>query len=353
MVLRERGLPNIRPSVLLNNDGQLSTGRLQGNFGLDVDNALGVGDFWSAYFTRAIENGQFRGSEGYGGFVSLPYGYWTASANVGRFTYESVLNANGQQFLNDGESSNASFTLDRLLYRDARTKIGVAGSLALIDTENRIQGIRLATSSYRLATGSVDARIQYRTANGLLTGGIGVTTGLDILGAQSADTGPDGPGLAFTVIDANVGYRQPVKVANINTNYSIFIRGQSALGPVFAANRFNLGGSSTVRGFRDDGLSGRSGIALRQQLDFPLLETFPSNPKWRGGLSGFVGYDAGGIFSRGADAFERGFLHSAVLGARYASQWLNLEILAARPLDAPSFVLRRDIEFAFTARIGI
>lgn len=353
VVKRTEQLWPYRPSISVNNDGSLSTGRIQSNLGLDADNIFGVADFWSLYYSRSVEDERFRGSQGLGGFVSIPFGYWTVSASGGYFSYESILEANGQQFSNDGNSWNVSGVVDRVLYRDSKIKISLSGTLALNDIENRIQGIRLSTSSYRLVTTSIDARLQRLVKGGLINATLGLTRGVDILGANAADTGPGGPGLTFWVIDASAGYRKQIKLGEANVGYSALVRGQSALNPVFSGQRFSLGGSSTVRGFRDDGISGRHGLSLRQQIDAPILSLFKKHPYWKNNISGFVGYDAGGIFPRGDDQFERGFLHSATAGLRFSSRLVNLEFSLSRPLSAPDFVTKKDVEFSFSARIGL
>ncbi len=353
VVNRQAQLWPFRPSLSLNNDGSLSTGRIQSNLGLDADNVFGLADFWSLYYSRSVEDESVRGSEGFGGFVSAPYGYWTLSANGGYFSYESVLDANGQQFSNDGKSWNASGIIDRVLFRDSKVKISASGTLAISDIENRIQGIRLSTSSYRLVTVAIDGRLQRLVKRGLINAALGLTRGVDILGANSADTGPGGPGLTFWVVDASVGYRQQVKLSKANLRYSALLRGQSALDPVFSGQRFSLGGSSTVRGFRDDGISGRHGASFRQQVDAPVLSLFKDSRDWKSDVSGFVGYDAGGIFRRGDDRFERGFLQSVTAGLRFSGKFVNLEFSASRPLSAPEFVTKKDFEFSFSARIGM
>lgn len=344
--------PRFRPNLTFSNDGSLSTGRIQANIGEDFDNILGLADYWSLYTTRALENAKFKGSRGFGGFVSVPYGFWTVSASGGRFEYESVLQGNEQSFLNTGRSWNGSAILDRMLYRDAKTKISVSATLAASDSENRIQGIRLSTSSYRLITGAIDWRIQRRVSKGLLSGGLGFTRGLNALGANSADTGPGGPRLQFRIVDANIGYQQQIDMLGIPTNYSGTVRGQTALDPVFPGSRFSLGGSSTVRGFRDDGISGRHGAFMRQQVEFPLLALFGQKEKLQM-VTTFVGYDAGGIIRRDNDRFERGLLQSSTLGIRLRCKNIQAELSASTPLSAPSFVDRKIIELAASLRLSL
>ncbi len=343
--------PSIRTNLSLNNDGSSSTGRFQSNIGVDIDNLFGRADYLSLYFTRSVEGSSQIGTEGFGGFISVPQGYWTISANAGSFSYESILDANGQLFVNDGTSWNASVTVDRLLYRDSKTKVSVSGALSVIDTENNIQGIRISSSSFRLTSANIDWRLQRRLKRGLISASIGLQRGINLLGAETADFGPGGANTDFRVLKANLIYRQRAEIGSVKFGYSALLRAQSAFDPILSASRFSIGGSSTVRGFRDDGISGRHGITFRQQADFPIKRLFKSS-SWQSQLSGFLSYDAGGIFQRNSDDFERGFLHSGTLGLRFSNKLLDIEAYASRPFDAPNFVERKDIEFAFAIRLG-
>lgn len=341
----------VRPSLSFDNDGSASTGRWQSTLAVDADNVLGIADFWSVYYSRDVEADRLRGSEGVGGFVSVPRGYWTFSASAGLFRYNSVLAGNGQAFANDGRSWNGSLTIDRLLYRDSKTKVSVAGVLGVADTLNRIQGIRLRTSSYRQTTGSINARVQRKLGAGLIALDLGMSRGLNILGANAADTGPGGASILSRRLTAALSFQTRTKSLGIPVDYTAIIRGQAALDPVFSSGRFSLGGSSTVRGFRDDGISGRYGLFTRHQIGFPLLTAFKGKKAAETGFLGFIGYDGGGIISHNKDRFERGYLHSSTLGLRVQNPRFQAEVMASAPLSAPSFIRHKRVELAASFRV--
>ena len=341
-----------RTNVVFSNDGSQSTGRFNATTTLDVDSPLGLADFWSLYYSHDLYRDRFRGTEGLGGFVSLPYGYWTLSLSGGYSNYQSLLVGNGQSFSNNGRSFNGSATLDRLIYRDARTKIGVSTALSVVDAENRIQGIRLSTSSYRIVTAAIDWRLQRKMLNGLVSVNLGFTHGLNILEANAVDTGPGGATILFREVDASLTYQSEFKLGGVPFNYTFLIRGQTTLDPVFPARRFSLGGSSTVRGFRDDGISGRHGIFMRQQIGFLLFKFFSQSDFAGTSVSGFVGYDAGGILPKAGDAFERGALQSVTAGLRAQTKHLQFELGLSRPLSAPSFIKHKDVDLAASLRVA-
>ena len=354
IVRRKRVDTPLRASYAVNNDGSANTGRIQSTASLDIDSPLGSADFWSLYYSRDLENRQGRGSKGYGAFVSIPYGYTTLTLSGGRYSFDSILQGVDQAFANTGVSTNGAATLDHLLFRDAKTKLSVSAGLSLLDTVNRIQGIKLRTSSYRLVSGTINFRAQRRIGAGLATADFGFTRGLDIFGADSVDAGPGGAQLVFRKLEGSLGYQTRTNVVGVAVNYSGVLRGAAALDPVFPGERFSLGGSSTVRGFRDDGISGRSGLFTRQQIGFPLFSIFGGKTAGtQTRFSGLVGYDAGGIAPRKGDTFERGFLHSATVGVRVNNKRVAGDFTLSAPLSAPETVRRRDLELSASLRLTL
>lgn len=344
----------LRPFLSVDNDGSQSTGRLQGTAGLEIDSPLGLGDYWSFYYSRDLEDVFMRGNEAFGAFVSLPYGYTTLSLSASKSSYNSVLTSNGLAFASEGDTLNGSVTLDQLVYRDGKTKLSIAGRLALLDTENRIQQIRLGTNSYRVVTADLDVRLQRRLGDWYLFANATYTRGLDILGANYVDLGPEGPRVEFNKLAFNVSAQSWLRAFGVQFLYSVAVNGALGLDPLLPAERFNLGGRYTVRGFRDDGLSGKSGAFMRQQVTVGLLSLFDNAPSGlRTQVSLLAGYDAGGILPVEDDPFERGFLHSSTLGIQFQNGKLLAELAVSAPLSAPPTVQSNSLEFAAAVRLSI
>ena len=344
----------IRPNVSFSNDGTKLTGRRLATASLDADSPLGVGDFWSFYYLTDIEPVPSQGVEAFGGFLSVPYGATTLTLSGSRFRSQSVLRTGELAFQNTNASTSGTVNVSHLIFRDGRTKIALVGAVSLFDTVSRIQSIRLSTNSYRTVSGQIAVRAQRRVGGDLVSGEVAVIQGLDVLGADAADTGPGSDGVRFTKIEASAAYQAGFTVVGVPLHYSASFRAQLGFTPVLPADRLIIGGSSTVRGFRDDGISGRSGYVLRQQVSADVMRLFAERATGRAvQLSVFGGYDQGGIMPRKEDRFERGFLQSAALGARLQSRRLITEISVAAPLSAPVSVRRNRLEFAATIRLTI
>ncbi|WP_147417568.1 ShlB/FhaC/HecB family hemolysin secretion/activation protein [Sphingomonas cavernae] len=352
LVKRKEAGSWVRPSLSLNNQGSTSTGRWQATLGLDVDSPLGIADSWSLYYQNEVDGDGQRGSEAYGGFVSLPYGWWTLSLNAGASRYHSVLEGNGLSFATRGQSWNAGASLDRMIYRDAKTKLALIGGLAVQDTKNFIQGIALRTGSYRIASAKIGARWQRRAKATLWSASLGFEQGLGLFGAQTVDTGPGGAKGKFSLVAADVAAQTGFELGGMRFTNRAMLRAQWGLTNLFPAQRFSVGGFSTVRGFRDDGISGRSGASFREELGVSLVDLAARSPM-RTNVSAFVGYDVGGILPHDFDAYERGLLQSLSAGVRAQGRHVQAELAVAVPVSAPSWVRHRGAEVMASVRMTL
>lgn len=334
----------IRPAVDVSNDGAAATGRLLETASLDVDSPLGIADSWSLYASRGGAGDRQIENHAYGGFASLPHGWWTLALSGGAFGYRSVMHGHGLTFATRGRSWNGTASLDRMLHRNARTKLSADVGLSIIDTANYIRGIQLRTGSYRIVAGRIGGRWQRRLGESLLVTDARYTRGLRLLGAHTVDTGPGGATGRYRMISGDVELQSGFAAGRTRFVNSAMLRWQRSPDELFPAQRFSLGGTSTVPGFREDGISGRSGALLREQLGIGLADVARDRPALATDLSAYVAYDLGIIQRQIGDPFERGALKSASIGARAQSRHFQLETALAAPLSAPSWVRHKRTE---------
>ena len=341
----------LRPVVAINNDGAASTGRLMGTATLDIDSPLGLADLWSLYFSRNLGGDPTQGNHAWGGFVSLPRGWWTLSLSGGKSAYHSVLSGNGLSFVSNGETWNAGATLERMMHRDAHSKLSLSAGLAFIDTRNFIQGIQLRTGSYRIASARADVHWQHGAGVSLISANLGYVRGLGILGAYAPDTGPGGPRGRYNLISADAAWQSRFAIGPKRFTNALTLRGQWGFDNLFPAPRFSLGGTSTVRGFRDDGISGRSGFVLREQLGLGIADLARKDPRFATSISGFVAYDLGGIRASDYSPYERGVMQSASLGLKARHRHVEADLALSLPISAPTFVRHKGSEIFASLRV--
>ena len=179
----------------------------------------------------------------------------------------------------------------------------------------------------------------------------GYDQGLGLLGAHTVDTGPGGASGRYSLMSLDAGLQTPFKVGPSKLTNTLTLRSQWSFDNLFPAQRFNLGGSSTVRGFRDDGISGRTGVALREQLGFGIVDLAKENPDLAAGLSGFLAYDIGAVRPVAGDPYERGVLQSASAGFRLHGRHVQGELAISVPVSAPGWVRHEDAVVSATVRI--
>lgn len=341
-----------RPSIGVNNGGSKSTGELEGSISVEVANPLGIADMWYFSYSKNLKNKKNTDHESYVGYASVPYGKWTFSASAGKNNYNALINGSGFSFPNSGDSNNTTIEAERLLYRNANTKISASGSLAVIDTSAKIRDIELLTGSYRIATAGAKLKVLKRMNNSLISMDIGYQHGIDAFGAYGIYGGHGTPTIYADIISANMFYQHKLDILNHPVIYSGTYRAQYSFDALFPAQKFNLGGEYTVRGFTNDGISGRRGVFTRQQLDMPL-KSFKTDNQWLNyDISAFVGYDLGGVLKEKSDYYERGTLQSASVGTIVKSDKVRLDLYVSYPIDAPSFVKKDNHQFFGALQVG-
>jgi hemolysin activation/secretion protein len=353
MIRRERLSAWLRPSVTLNNSGSKSTGKETIILSLDADSPFGVSDFFSGYLSQDIAHGTRKNSTGGGLFFTVPAGRLSFSASGNIQSYRSILTSNDLQFSNEGRTFSGFFAVDSLIFRNARHKLAASLQVALFDTATRIQDIRLATNSYRLATVSLRGTLQSRIGNGHVVTDIAYVRGLSILGAKAADFGPAGPRINFDKIEAGFALQFPTKLDWLPFYYATNVRGQWSFARVLPSERFNIGGDSTVRGYRDDGASGDHGITARTQLTFPLIKTFTD--KKTGAATQFsllLGHDAGWVWTV-KDASSLTFIQSMSAGLSIANRRVSGLLTVSQPISRPQFFQPRRLELLTSLRLTI
>ncbi|WP_197384093.1 ShlB/FhaC/HecB family hemolysin secretion/activation protein, partial [Ralstonia pseudosolanacearum] len=110
----------------VDNSGTRSTGKLQGNLSLSVDNPLGLNDLFNVGYSQDLDFGnKERGTHGWNGFYSVPWGYWTATVSAYSSTYFQQIAGVNQTFVSSGNSQNFDIKLQRVIERSQNDVLGV------------------------------------------------------------------------------------------------------------------------------------------------------------------------------------------------------------------------------------
>ena len=315
--------------VSADNSGQKSTGSGQMHARLMADNPLGLADQWTLAAGRDSEFHHDRRSRNMQGSVSIPYGYWLFSAQYGWSDFYQTLSL-GEFPLSwryEGTVQSHRLGASRTLLRDGKQRLVLDIALSRRETENRLGGVRLDVSSPTLS--SVTAGLSYSRSigGGYLTFGPSLSHGLSLAGATQDDPAhPDLPRSEFRRFSASTSWFYPL-TSSIYWLTSVY--GQTTPDRLYASEQLSVGGQYSVRGFKEQYLSGNRGGYWRNELTWQWM-TVPGV----GTFSATGALDAGHVMNQ-KGITDGGTLTGASLGLELAGRWLSQSLTFGIPLSYP------------------
>jgi hemolysin activation/secretion protein len=316
-----------RLQLATDNYGQPATGEGRTRAAFEADNLLGAWEAWAFNLVEA------RDSEAQTFSFSVPFGYSTFSYAHSSSKYRLPI---GSIAVLRGDSRNNILAWNSVLGRDARSRTALDASLAMRESWRHIDDIALVPQ--KQAALRIALSRQHRFAAGSVSAELGVTHGLDAIGADT-----DLPGLPDTAPH------------NQYEKYDLNLNAALALGPNWAylgsfnaqtsrvglpgAEQLFLGGAGSIRGFKEGIVAGDRGHFLRNEL------------QWTGGLPR-AAMQAGARLAPFAFAdfgqarllIERDSRSLAAMGLGLRASWkaASLELAWGRPIDTPPGVARED-----------
>ena len=199
----------------------------------------------------------------------------------------------------------------------------------------------IEASTRRLSMGNLDLSHSRRQWGGIWLLGLGYERGLTWFGALKDDPDRDSeaPKAQFRKWTCNGSYQLPFDVWSQAFVWTAETRAMYSPDTLYGTERFGLGGAYSVRGFRDETLSGERGFYLRNEIGWSLVKAdFWGDPILKaaiGGVTPYIAYDWGRVGGGTAEALERGVLSGMSVGLRNSGGRLMLRVrLFARPVGA-------------------
>ncbi|XXE57670.1 ShlB/FhaC/HecB family hemolysin secretion/activation protein [Pseudomonas sp. R1-18] len=330
-----------RATLSRNNDGQRSTGEQQWNAGLEWDSPLGLADQLSLRGGHdAISDHQQTSRNGLLNY-SLPWGWWTFSYSYSESEYRSVAKAEGISFKQTGDSQNHQFRAERVVHRDALSKTSLSAGLAYLRTNNYIEDSKLALSSNRLTEAQFGINHGRRIGSAFVNLDLGMQQGVGALDAQG--NGHPGPGEAdarYRKYTGTVSYLHPFQLWGEQLTFSSLATGQRSEDVLFSPQRMSLGGSSSVRGYKDQFLSGDSGGYWRNELRLTRPVTLDWLRPVFAEYGGAAGNDQGVIRNDRYNGDQHGRLSSQSLELFARGTHIAASVTFARSLERPDLIER-------------
>lgn len=268
-----------------NNDGFKSTGVAKTTGTVGIDNLLQLNDQISlSAATTPFDQRDTRYFDALSLSASIPYGNWSFGLDAGYSRYHFILDGINQSYPVDGRSHHVSFSAERLLMRDAASKLFAYGNLKLSRSRSFIDSYEIESQRRHLTVASLGLRGEHLLDNRRIEWDFGSKFGIKafnsyVLDKAAVDTG-------FTLFYGQLSFVQPLIADTLA--YKAVLAGQWSDDELPSSEFFSSGGWSTVRGFHDDNMYGPSGVNLRNTLEWRAFEGPAFSLRLRSGLD--VGY---------------------------------------------------------------
>jgi len=267
-----------RISANRHNNGEHSSGEQQWGARLEWDSPLGLADQLMLRGGGDAVSDSFQHSAHQGIGYSLPYGWWRLHYAYSQNYYRTRNRlAGGFTFERDGESKIHQAQVERVLYRGKKGKTAVNIGASRLATRNYIDNILIKSASQRLTELQVGLNQGARLGSSYLNLDLGWQKGIGALDAQNNQK-PKGsePVARYNKYSLTASFLQPFTLFGQNFSFDALLYCQKSEDVLFSPQRISLGGISSVRGFKEQSLSGDSGGYLRNQLRWNK----PVNTRW-------------------------------------------------------------------------
>ncbi|CRM59306.1 Hemolysin transporter protein ShlB precursor [Pseudomonas sp. 44 R 15] len=340
-----------RASLSRNNDGQKSTGEQQWGAGLEWDSPLGLGDQLILRGGHDAISDHQKTSKNTMLYYNVPWGWWNFSYTYSESDYRTFGVTDDFKYKQDGDNQNHQLRAERVIHRDDVSKTSVNVGLAHLRTNNYILDVRTAPSSNRLSELQLGVNHGRRIGTAFVNLDLGMQNGIGLLDAQSQEErdafGRRQPNSRYRKYTATVSYLQPFSLWGESFSFSSLATGQRSEDPLFSPQRMSLGGSASVRGFKDQLLTGDSGGYWRNEVRWarPVTLDWMRPAFFEYGAS--VGYDQGVIRNDRYNDNVHGRVSSNSLELFARGKNVSTSVTFANSLERPGVVTEREAPIYF------
>ena len=318
-------------SAGMDNYGSKQTGLNRTRFGVEADNVLGFQEIVSLNFIGSRETNALVAS------AAVPFGYNTFSYTASLSEYQSLI---GDTALLYGSTVSSTFDWNRVLERSQASKSAFDASLSIRHATRDINDLTLDPqnlSVLRLGLNTL-RRLTWRERPASWTLDAGISEGLDAFGASQDDSSlqKSDAHSQFTKFDVTGTASIPLaSIGEALLNWSTQVSGQWTNRGLFGSEQIYVGGMSTVRGFREAGISGDRGAYMRNEI------VLSNGARFFGvHFEPYVFFDIG-MTELIAEQINRrlsGVGVGARMDAQIGRQSLSGEVTLGRPVQQPDFL---------------
>ncbi|WP_409308837.1 ShlB/FhaC/HecB family hemolysin secretion/activation protein [Pectobacterium sp. B1J-3] len=318
-------------NISFDNSGQKSTGEQQLSGGLWADNVLGLADQW---FVNGGHSSEFRDGQNVESLqtgVSFPYGHWTFNYDYSKSRYRNDFTNREFLWHSTGNSQTHRATLSRVIFRNGEMKTSVSAGMSHRIGQNYLNDVLLQSSSRKLSSAIIGINHSQKLWGGLATLNPAYSRGTRWFGAEGDEgKSDDAPRAEFNKLTLAASYYYPL---SNNINYLTNFYAQYSPQTLYGSEQVTLGGETSVRGFKEQYLSGDRGGYWRNEVNWQPLQL-----PWLGSTTFTVALDGGHLFSHKTDGDTAGTLWGASVGMGISNPYLSQQITVGWPLAYPDWL---------------
>lgn len=322
---------SVNGSVSFDNSGQKSTGTGQLSGALFFNNMLGLADKWFISGGRSSDFSSSKDAQNVAAGVSVPYGYGLLDYSYSWSNYLSTINNNGYAWRSTGDSETHRLTGSWVLFRNGDIKTAASLGLTHRINRNKLNDVLLETSSRKLSSVSLGINHTQKIASGVATFNPTFTQGVPWFGAEDDnDKQGDVPKAEFRKWSVSGSFQRPLteKLWWLSSLYF-----QWSPDRLYGSERLTLGGETSVRGYKEQYISGDNGGYWRNEVNYSLF-TLPV----LGQIGAIAAFDGGWLKQDSVDRYASGTLWGAALGLTSSGRWFSSQFTVGTPVNYPDWL---------------
>ncbi len=265
-----------RATVGYDNLGNEFTGIRRTNFSGGLDNLLFLNDTINlSYSTNLNDDSQTKDIKSFTSGISIPFGYNTLSYDYSRSEFRGTNQGTNGPIRLTGFSERNSATIDRVLLNKGNFRLSTNASLTTKSSASYLNSEKIETSQRKLTVGNIGFTISNYFKSGVnLYLKPSYSKGLKLLNAKQdgLNLTADTPKAQFDYFKlyASLSKRLTIPKIEIPFTLSTEMDSQYSKQTLFGTEQFSVGGYYSVRGFRENYITGDSGYYFRNKANFNI-----------------------------------------------------------------------------------
>jgi hemolysin activation/secretion protein len=318
----------LQAALGFDNSGQKSTGTGQLTGSLTANNPLGLADKWFVSGGRSSDFANDYDAQSFQAGVSVPWGYSLVDYSYAWSDYLTTLNNKGYLWRSTGRAETHRLNLSHVLYRNGDLKTAATIGLTHRLSRNYLNDAPLLSSSRKLTSLQFGLNHTQKIGGGVATFNPSFSHGVPWFGAENDnDKRDDAPRAGFKKWSLSGSFQRPLTQKSW---WLTSVYGQWSPDRLYGSERLTIGGESSVRGFKEQYLSGDNGGYLRNELSYSLFSL-----PYLGEVSLNAAVDGGWLRNDSDDRQASGTLWGASAGLSVAGRYYSSQFTVGSPLHYP------------------